>query len=254
MSLILSTTAFAAESANNNNIDSVYKNVYDECKSVQNKKISDDYGAYSYLLNNLKKVNISDSNIGLSSDIYNNLEINEIAVVKEFVNHLNTLIKEDAILVNSSLKISAKKAPVAESRVILDSQIFEIMPEARAHAKQLKNVYDNAVFGTAHLVAGKYFADRVKTGGVWDYKKYLGLKTRYYESELRATMTGETIGNFHYGYVGSVCFGPTTLKSAAGFIQILSGTTDLSYWDSYFDDPRDQKDIQWGIDKYQAEH
>ncbi|RFZ75842.1 hypothetical protein DS742_26435, partial [Lacrimispora amygdalina] len=80
MSLILSTTAFAAESANNNNIDSVYKNVYDECKNVQNKKISDDYGAYSYLLNNLKKVNISDSNIGLSSDIYNNLEINEIAL------------------------------------------------------------------------------------------------------------------------------------------------------------------------------
>ena len=67
-------------------------------------------------------------------------------------------------------------------------------------------------------------------------------------------MTGETIGNFHYGYVGSAIFGPTVLKAAAGFAQFCDGTTDFSYWNSYFDDPKDQEDIQWGINVYNREH
>lgn len=67
-------------------------------------------------------------------------------------------------------------------------------------------------------------------------------------------MTGENIGNFHYGYVGSTVFGPTMLKSAAGLVQINSGTSHLSYWDSYFDDPRDINDIEWGISKYNADN
>lgn len=117
-----------------------------------------------------------------------------------------------------------------------------------------QDVYDSAVFGTAHIVAGTYFAERVRSGGIWDYKVKLGTTTRYFESELQATMTGETIGNFHYGYVGSTCFGETTLKTAAGFVQILSGTSDISYWNSYFDDPADQEDIQWGINVYNNEH
>lgn len=63
-------------------------------------------------------------------------------------------------------------------------------------------------------------------------------------------MTGETIGNFHYGYVGSEIFGPNTLKAAAGIVQITSGTAKLEWFSSYFDDPKDQADIQWGINVY----
>lgn len=218
------------------------------------KDITDDYGAYSYLLNNLSYVKVSDNKVELSSEIFKNKEANEADVLNLFVRNLNALIDENAISVNRSLMISTKEVQKKGSIIRLDSQTIDLMPEARTHANQLKKVYDNAVFGTAHIVAGKYFADRVKSGGIWDYKRYLGLNTRYYETELRATMTGETIGNFHYGYVGSVFFGETTLKSAAGFIQILSGTTDIKYFNSYFDDPRDQKDIQWGINRYSAEH
>lgn len=71
---------------------------------------------------------------------------------------------------------------------------------------------------------------------------------------MKANMTGETIGNFHYGYVGSAVFAPTVLISAAGLAQIFNGTSKLDYIDSYFDDPGDQRDIQWVIDKYNEEH
>ncbi|WP_394525255.1 polymorphic toxin type 44 domain-containing protein [Lacrimispora sp. JR3] len=252
-SFTLTTSALAAETTNVNDIDSLYKNAYNQAKNEVKNEINDDYGAYAYLVDNLDQIIVSERGINLKPTVYSNLETEEKPLVKDFVTRLNTLIKENAVTVNNNLVISHKKIP-EDSRVILHSEIMELMPEARAHAKQLKKVYDNAIFSQKHLIAGAYFTERVKSGGIWDYKQYLGLKTRYFESELQAIMTGETIGNFHYGYVGSVCFGPTTLKSAAGLVQIISGTSSTKYWKSYFDDPSDQKDIQWGINKYNADN
>lgn len=132
--------------------------------------------------------------------------------------------------------------------------VASIMAEARKHAKELKEVFDNALFTRKHYTAGMYFAERVKTGGIWDYKSYMGTNTVYYMEDLNTNMTGETIGNFHYGYVGRAVFEANTLKSFAGMYQILSGTSDLGYWDSFFDDPADQYDIDRGIEKYESEH
>ena len=42
--------------------------------------------------------------------------------------------------------------------------------------------------------------------------------------------------------------------SAAGMYQIISGTSSLGYYASFFDDPNDQADISWGIQWYEAEH
>ncbi|WP_084388865.1 polymorphic toxin type 44 domain-containing protein [Fusibacter sp. 3D3] len=56
-----------------------------------------------------------------------------------------------------------------------------------------------------------------------------------------------SIGNLHYGVVGSVLFGSTTLKSAAGMYQIFQGTSSFSYFSSYFDDPNDTVDVVTGI-------
>ncbi|WP_084388866.1 polymorphic toxin type 44 domain-containing protein [Fusibacter sp. 3D3] len=58
---------------------------------------------------------------------------------------------------------------------------------------------------------------------------------------------GTNIGNLHYGVVGSVLFGSTTLKSAAGMYQIYRGTSSFSYFSSYFYDPNDTADIVTGI-------
>ena len=49
-------------------------------------------------------------------------------------------------------------------------------------------------------------------------------------------------------------FEDVTLKSAAGAVQFVTGTSSWSYVSSYFDDPRDQKAIQKGIDIFKSTH
>lgn len=256
MLCVFTMPTYAASQSDNNDIETIYKNAYKESKAQNAGSILDDYDCYAYLLHNIDYVNVSNAKIAVSQNIYNNLNSNEKALVKDFVKRLNILIDNDAINVNSKLEITKAPTPIPQaiSKIRPDSLIMELMPEARTHASQLKTVYDNAPFGKRHIVAGLYFTERVKSGGIWDYKRYMGLNTRYYIPEIGATMTGETIGNFHYGYVGRACFGATTLKGAAGLVQLIDRTSDISYWNSYFDDPRDQKDIQWGINVYNREH
>lgn len=81
--------------------------------------------------------------------MFDNLETKEKSVVKDFVTRLNTQIKENAITVNNNLVILQKEIP-EDSRVILHSEVMDLMPEARAHVKQLKKVYDNAFFSQKH--------------------------------------------------------------------------------------------------------
>lgn len=252
--LSINCTTFAAEMEmeENTEIESVYREAYNECKEESIKNIADDYRAYAYLLNNKDEIVINDT-ISLSDDIFYNLNSEEKNVLENFVYRLNELVATDAIYVTDDLQIVKAEAPEAGEKRLLRAAVMEILDECERHADELQNVYDNALFGTAHIVAGTYFADRVKGGGIWDYKVFLGLNTPYTDPGF-ATMTGETIGNFHYGYVGSVCFGATTLKSLAEAVQLSSGTSSSSYWSSYFDDPKDQSDIQWGINVYNSSH
>lgn len=67
-------------------------------------------------------------------------------------------------------------------------------------------------------------------------------------------MSDEAIGNFHYGYVGRAIFSGVTLKSTAGMYQLVSETSSAKFYNSFFDDPKDQTQIQLGIDKYNSEH
>jgi hypothetical protein len=76
-----------------------------------------------------------------------------------------------------------------------------------------------------------------KTGGRFDLK--------------RNNPRMEHAGNFNYGVVGRAAgFNETTLKAAAGGYQFLSGTSDPSFRDSWYDDPVDQKYIKKGIEYY----
>lgn len=52
----------------------------------------------------------------------------------------------------------------------------------------------------------------------------------------------------HYGTVGRYLFPKSILKASAGLYQIYSGTAKPSWFSSYFDDPKDQSQIQEGID------
>lgn len=245
----MSISAFATQT-DEKTVNEIYADVYAEVSETVYENVTDDYSAYSYLVKN-DCYEIVDGLVALTEL---QLSSSEEIVINDFVDSLNTLLELDAVTINESLEISEKAAPMTQTTVNSRAMILDLMDETRSHAAQVLAVYDNALFGTKHIVAGSYFAERVKGGGIWDYKVYLGTSTLYYEPELQAYMTGETIGNFHYGYVGSTIFGPTTLKTAAGAVQISSNTSDLSYWDSYFDDPRDIADIEWGIDVYNAEN
>lgn len=103
---------------------------------------------------------------------------------------------------------------------------------------------------SAYMQLGFFFANKVKTGGEWDLKKGLGL-TKTYRAIVGSNtylITGEDLGNIHYGYVGSYQFPAFILKTAAGFAQIIDGNYKIEWYSSYFDDPRDQAAIQRGID------
>lgn len=182
------------------------------------------------------------------------LEKKEKEIIISFVEKLNTLIIANAISVDDKLQLHFVFDPTEENKKSSRRRTATIMTEARNHAKKLKSVYDNAVFSKRYYTAGMYFAERVKTGGIWDYKSYMGTNTVYYMEDLKTNMSGETIGNFHYGYVGRSVFAAVTLKSLAGMYQVVSRTSSWGYWDSFFDDPSDQHDINWGIRVYEREH
>ena len=240
----------ATEVHENTVLDEIYENAYRAAIELNAEAVLDDISAYAYILQNIGMVNIVENQLVVEGSNLNN---SENVVLQNFVARLNVLLEKNAISIGSDLRIYVREAPCAEIRNTR-AAIYNLLEIAREHAAELKEVYDNAVFGTATVTAGLYFTERVKSGGVWDLKRMLGTNTRYYVPELETYMTGETIGNFHYGYVGSAVFGPGVLKTAAGLYQIISGTSDWSYYESYFDDPSDTQDIQWGINVYNSEY
>ena len=110
--------------------------------------------------------------------------------------------------------------------------------------KKLEEIKNNK--GT--IVAAGYFVNKVRPNGDWDFKSQDGwslnpnTKYIYNGEELRF----DDIGNIHYGYVGRVLFDTDTLLQAGGAVQILTMTSDKSYKNSNYDDPRDQWAISYG--------
>jgi RHS repeat-associated protein len=99
------------------------------------------------------------------------------------------------------------------------------------------NIAQARIMGSQHAYYEFYYA--VRTGGIWDYKKY----GKQYED----------FGNYHFGIVGAA-FGYSlyTLQSGAGYYQILSGTSSWDFMSSYWDDSEDSYWIRQGFKDYQA--
>lgn len=239
-------------------VNNEFLNVYNDAQSLTVNEIQSDEEAYAILLKNQEDVTINPNNtISINVDkikMDGNLSENEITVLNDFINRVNSLVINKAITVDKNLLFSFVTNVKQDDYIMPRAAVISIMSKTRSHTKTLKSVFDDAIFSTRHIVAGMYFAERVKSGGAWDYKVQLGTKTRYSVTDLGTTMTGEAIGNFHYGYVGRAVFSGATLKSAAGMYQIISGTSSVKYYDSFFDDPADQAQIEKGIDKYNSEH
>jgi len=80
------------------------------------------------------------------------------------------------------------------------------------------------------------FIKAVETGGKWDYKKG---NSKY-----------ENFGNYHFGYIAAARYPEFFSKAGAGAYQIYSGTSSITYWNSWFDDPKDQYWIERGYKDY----
>jgi hypothetical protein len=100
------------------------------------------------------------------------------------------------------------------------------------------------------------FSRNVMPSGAWDYKRLFSSYNVVVNVKIDGitySLTAESIGNIHYGYVGSVLFSEQTLKKAAGVIQATQNYKNIATWlnhQSFFDDPNDQIAIQRGIDWY----
>lgn len=110
--------------------------------------------------------------------------------------------------------------------------------------------------GTMNILSK--FVEKVRSGGEWDLKakkkwkpKTYGATSFTYETKK---LQGEDVGNLHFGYVGAVLFGKTALCAGAGLYQIYSGTSNLKYFTSYFDDPRDTKHIKLGYEIWKEKY
>ena len=88
-------------------------------------------------------------------------------------------------------------------------------------------------------------------GGKYDLKsksEWQGKEHFIYNGEI---IWYDDPGNILYGYLGKAMgFEDLTLLSAAGAVQILTGTSSWDYVSSFFDDPRDQKSIKMGIQRF----
>lgn len=93
----------------------------------------------------------------------------------------------------------------------------------------------------------------VKTGGPWDLKysthgySYAELGNKDYAMYNGDKMQKDDFGNITFGIAAAAYGLPMEFaRTGAGYYQILSGTSHLSYMTSYWDDPRDSEMIARG--------
>lgn len=94
------------------------------------------------------------------------------------------------------------------------------------------------------------FKNLVQNDSIFDLKNQPEWKHSafIYEGEL---VDQDALGNINYGFFGAYCNIPDSmLLIGAGYAQISAGTTDISYWATLFDDPRDTYRVLQGSELY----
>ncbi|UOE62477.1 hypothetical protein HPB58_09990 [Priestia filamentosa] len=189
-----------------------------------------------------------------------NLDKESQALVKQKVEE--TLERGEEIFKERDKKIQQAKASQPQFSIMGQSPgdfthvvVRNYFEENLKFAKEVKKYYEEVKATDDPITARVYrdyiWVEMVKTGAPWDLKKDLGRKNTYYfNGTIR---TGEFIGNAHFGYMGrAIGYDTEFLKFGAGAYQIYSGTSDLAYFTSYFDDPKDTEAIGYGAALYDS--
>jgi len=199
---------------------------------------------------------------------------------EKFIENVNLFIREGSMSVKSDLmpyatpdklKTSIDKDNVnttTSGAVSSAYASFDLNSKCWNNRQTLQTYYDTTLrlaaqsgslnpAGDAAAGCAVYFVGKVKTGGAWDYKATLGGATTYSVmiGSSQFYITGEDIGNIHFGYVGRVIFTGEQLKYGAGFAQLYSNITygqSCSGLNKYWDNPNDTPQIQRGINWYDS--
>ncbi len=112
---------------------------------------------------------------------------------------------------------------------------------------------DNLGSGDPFKQAGAVNAwiDIVRSGGEWDYKGPI-LSSIGKNIQLGGhSFLWDVPANINFGFVGrAIGMARLDLLSGAGVAQILDKRSDLKYWSSLFDDPRDRAAVIAGMDLF----
>ena len=120
--------------------------------------------------------------------------------------------------------------------------------------EKLKYLQQFEYVGTTGGAQLGVFIDKVREYGDWDYKRPLGWDI-YYNVSLEDDifqMTGEQLGNYNYGYVGTgIGYSKEVLTMAGGIVNVM-GSWDFKYCDSVnlCDVPDDVQYVKKGIKAY----
>ncbi len=99
------------------------------------------------------------------------------------------------------------------------------------------------------------FAENVQTGGRWDYKVYLNSDRKYivYVDGTYDILSGEEIGNIHYGYLGSsITINEEGLLWGGGVVNIIENKRIADFFKAYWDSEEDINSIRQGINYFES--
>ena len=132
-----------------------------------------------------------------------------------------------------------------EFNSIMNAHATELSDYYKRYYNLYSSVYNEDAYTKAFAATAAYFIEKEKTGGDWDLKNGTYPYDMYFKYN-GGTYSGQDLGNIHFGYVGIEIFTPNFLHFGAGLYQVYSGSR-WSYYPYLFDEPRDYKMIDLGI-------
>ena len=145
-----------------------------------------------------------------------------------------------------------------ELNELMDSHVNELVSYYKETVEQFKETYTlaggellfpNSAGVLAFSASLEFFRQKETNGGEWDLKEtptYSKHNHFYYNGRL---VSGEDVGNIHFGYVGASLFPNVVLFAGAGWNQ-AKRDFHLDYLPYWFDEPRDFEMANYGISLY----
>ena len=147
---------------------------------------------------------------------------------------------------NCTCERASVESITAAPRLDLTPKLTNFMEKNANEIKQIKSTF-------GFVPSSVYFYFAVKDGGKWDIKLQPDWTL---DSNYKYLFHGRDIryddpGNINFGYAGSVLFPEIALCAGAGLNQYSKYGTSCGDISTFFDDPRDNEMIKYGIQLYE---